>query len=121
MLVDDEPGIRRAVRRFLTNKGCAVSEAEDGTKALALLAERPYDVVICDINLPGSDGGAVWRSTLVSQPALARRFLFISALPLPVEISGTFPRYLPKPFELEALWDEVVQILQAESGQPRDS
>jgi CheY-like chemotaxis protein len=117
LLIEDEPAIRRALSRFLSHKGCAVTETGDGTEALSLIAERPFDVVICDINLPGRDGTAVWRSTAKSHPQTASRFLFISALPLPDEIRRAGPRYLPKPFELPALWKEVRQILRAESHQ----
>ncbi len=115
LLIEDEPGIRRVVRRFLTNRGCSVTEAEDGNRALALLAEREYDVVICDMNLPGSDGAAVWKSTLASRPEVAGRFIFISALPLPTDMSQVVPRYLRKPFDLAALWQGVQGILGGES------
>lgn len=114
LLIEDEPGIRRVVRRFLTNKGCAVTEVEDGNRALSLLAEREYDVVICDINLPGSDGATVWKSTLAYRPELAGRFVFISALPLPADMNQAVPRYLLKPFDLAALWREVQGILRGE-------
>ncbi len=120
LVIDDEPAIRRAVRRFLANKGCAVTEAEDGNQGLALLAEKPYDVIICDIDLPGSDGATVWKSTLASQPEMAGRFLFVSALPLPLEIGRAFAPYLPKPFELAALWHEVQRILGGEPRQAQD-
>ncbi|GBD31875.1 Response regulator receiver protein CpdR [bacterium HR33] len=120
LLIEDEPAIRRAVSRFLTQKGCAVTEAGDGTRALALLADKTFDVVICDINLPGSDGTAVWKSATASRPEMAGRFIFISALPLPEAISRHAPRYLAKPFELAALWNEVQTILQAASREPAD-
>ena len=59
LVVDDEPRIRRTLGRALTGHGYEVEEAEDGAKALEVLAERPVDVVVLDLVMPGIDGFAV--------------------------------------------------------------
>jgi two-component system, OmpR family, KDP operon response regulator KdpE len=59
LIVEDEPGIARALRINLTARGYDVAVANDGTKALASAASRPPDLVILDLGLPDMDGTEV--------------------------------------------------------------
>jgi len=56
LVVDDEPVIRDTLSEFLQQEGYAVAVAGTGEEALALAAARPFDLALCDINLPGLDG-----------------------------------------------------------------
>lgn len=56
LIVDDEPQILRALRINLTARGYEVLTAENGTQALAQVADRKPDVVILDLGLPDIDG-----------------------------------------------------------------
>jgi two-component system, NtrC family, nitrogen regulation response regulator NtrX len=56
LVVDDDPPVRGSLRRALEEAGHVVTEAGDGEGALAQLAERPADVVLLDINMPGLGG-----------------------------------------------------------------
>jgi DNA-binding response OmpR family regulator len=58
VVVDDEPDLRDMVREYLLKQGYAVSEAESGDALWTLLAERPVDLAILDINMPGRTGSA---------------------------------------------------------------
>src|SRR5512142_1565245 len=55
LVVDDKENMRRLVVRIL-EETFEVEEAEDGARALSLVATRPYDVVVTDIRMPGADG-----------------------------------------------------------------
>jgi two-component system alkaline phosphatase synthesis response regulator PhoP len=59
LLVDDEPDLRRMVRRYLTAEGFDVVEAADGASALARLGRSAPDLVVLDVGMPGQDGFAV--------------------------------------------------------------
>jgi len=59
LLVDDEPDLRRMVRRYLTAEGFDVVEAADGASALARLGGSAPDLVVLDVGMPGQDGFAV--------------------------------------------------------------
>jgi two-component system, OmpR family, KDP operon response regulator KdpE len=56
LLVDDEPSFRRALRTSLAASGFAVEEAPSGEDALAILAQRPFDLMLLDMNMPGVGG-----------------------------------------------------------------
>lgn len=59
LLVEDEELLRWSIRRFLEKRGYAVDAVADGAAACARLAGRPYDVVVTDLAVAGSDGLAV--------------------------------------------------------------
>src|SRR4029077_2066729 len=56
LVVDDEPTFRKAVRMSLTASGFAVEEARTGEEALGAFQQRPFDLVLLDINMPGAGG-----------------------------------------------------------------
>jgi len=56
LVVDDEPGMRRALAINLSARGWDVTEAPDGTTALAAAASAHPDVVLLDLGLPDLDG-----------------------------------------------------------------
>lgn len=56
LAVDDDPLCLRAVVFALQKAGLAPDVAENGEKAIALAAEKPYDVIFMDIQMPGIDG-----------------------------------------------------------------
>jgi DNA-binding NtrC family response regulator len=55
LIVDDEPAVRRAMRRRL-ERGYRILEAEDGPAALAALDREKPDLVLLDLHLPRLDG-----------------------------------------------------------------
>jgi two-component system response regulator MprA len=56
LVVDDDAGLRRAVRRVLVSQGFEVEVAADGAEALLLLRARAFDLVVLDVMMPGGDG-----------------------------------------------------------------
>jgi two-component system response regulator AlgR len=57
LIADDEAPARDRLRRLLAELGHeVVAEAADGARALALCRERPVDVALLDIRMPGMDG-----------------------------------------------------------------
>src|SRR3954463_1733201 len=56
LIVDDEPQIRRVMRTALTGEGYIVEDANSGEKALNVLRESRFDLVLLDMNMPGLSG-----------------------------------------------------------------
>ncbi len=61
LLVEDEPELRRLLRRELEAAGYQVRHAADGLAAMRLFAAVPTDLLILDWMLPGLDGLEVLR------------------------------------------------------------
>nr|WP_221634709.1 response regulator transcription factor [Nocardioides luti] len=61
MVVDDDHTVREVVVSYLRAHDHEVDEAGDGESALRLMRERPADLVVLDLMLPGIDGLEVCR------------------------------------------------------------
>jgi hypothetical protein len=62
LVVDDDAANRDVLARRLGRLGYAVCEADNGRRALELMAARPVDLVLLDLNMPGVDGYAVLQA-----------------------------------------------------------
>jgi two-component system nitrogen regulation response regulator NtrX len=56
LIIDDEKSIRNALRDILEYEKMQVEEASTGTEGLQKLEKDKYDLVLCDIKMPGIDG-----------------------------------------------------------------
>ena len=56
LLVDDMPPVLEALAALLETEGCEIRMANDGQEALAAVAERPPDLILLDVMMPGMDG-----------------------------------------------------------------
>jgi len=70
LFVDDESALRTVMAERLRERGFEVAEAENGEKALDLLEQFAFDVVITDLRMPGIDGGRVVESARERYPAI---------------------------------------------------
>jgi two-component system, OmpR family, KDP operon response regulator KdpE len=62
LIVDDEPQIKRVLRRSLTSHGYDVRVAGDGLAALQTFGDWPPDLVVTDLSMPGTDGLQLCRN-----------------------------------------------------------
>ena len=61
LIIEDDPRIRRAVQMTLQREGLEVTEAATGEEGLDRIGERPFDVILLDLMLPGRDGFEICR------------------------------------------------------------
>jgi two-component system NtrC family sensor kinase len=78
LVVDDEAMIRTVLQMVVSELGYEVDEAADGDEALQCLARRSYDVVLCDLLMPGMQGDELFRICRQENPQAASRFVFLS-------------------------------------------
>ena len=116
-VIDDEPSIRAAIRRFLTRRGWEVEEAEDGRVALKILLEcdpNRYDVVMCDLRMPHLSGAELHRELLRKRPDLVQRLVFSTGDVASAEAANFLAEserpVIEKPFELARLEEMLNRV-----------
>jgi CheY-like chemotaxis protein len=107
LLVDDEPSIR-AVYPEVLGLDYEVVVAANGREGLAILAERTdFDVIVCDMTMPGVDGPQFYEALRAQAPQLLTRILFCSGGLVTARLrqfAKSIPnQFLDKPIALETL------------------
>jgi len=68
LVADDEEGVRTFLAETLERAGHEVTQVADGAAALRAAHDEPFDVVLTDLRMPGTDGMAVVRTVRTEQP-----------------------------------------------------
>jgi DNA-binding response OmpR family regulator len=61
LIVDDEPEIRELIAKYLKKESMIITQAENGSRALALIESRSFDLVILDLMMDEMDGFEVLK------------------------------------------------------------
>jgi CheY-like chemotaxis protein len=59
LVADDEESMRHFLQRGLSRLGHEVTAVADGEAAFAAWSEKPFDLAVLDLRMPGADGTAV--------------------------------------------------------------
>ncbi|MFQ5927238.1 MAG: PAS domain S-box protein, partial [Terriglobia bacterium] len=104
LVVDDEEAIREFLAEGLGAEGFRVDTAPNAHQALARLRAHRYDLVLCDIKMPGKSGIELFQEIHREQPDLDSRFIFITGDVMSPEtrefLTNCPVRYLLKPFRV---------------------
>ena len=112
LVIDDEETIDELITEILSEEGCEVDSATTGELALQKMKEHSYDLIVCDIRMPGMDGREVYSRVERSRPQLAKRFLFVTgdiSEQTHAFLQKTHRPYLMKPFTMNAFLEAAKQ------------
>lgn len=121
LVMDDEAGIRNAVKRLLRRQGAHVDACAEGRTAVELFqrqqeAGNPYHVVLLDLTIQGGMGGQQALAALRELDPEVRAVMFTGYADTAAEEqahgSGGFKAVLAKPFEPQ----ELIRTLRAALG-----
>ena len=114
LLVDDEEHLLDLMTRALRPLDVDLTRATDGVQALSLLKNRPFDLVICDQNMPGATGTEIlqFATDIKPSPPLVILITAFGTIDMAVESmrSGAYD-FIKKPFEVQEFVGRVSRAL----------
>jgi DNA-binding NtrC family response regulator len=110
LLVDDQPELRRLLRRSLIKAGHVVVEAADGHVAVELAQQLRFDVVISDVGMPDMSGVELLAALGELDPDLP--VILTSGWP-EVPTSPEAFAYLEKPVAFETVCSTAERAIEA--------
>jgi CheY-like chemotaxis protein len=114
VIVDDNAELAWFFSEILKLHGYSVTVLTDAKLALKFVLSQPADAIICDLQMPHLDGDLFYATVERTNPALSRRFIFVTGL-ADEERFRKFVRtveapVLRKPVEVETLLSEVERV-----------
>jgi len=112
LVVDDDLSMRELLDVMLTSEGYEVEHAEDGAKAIRILGQKKYDLIISDIKMGPVDGLAVLKEAKKTSGALVIMISAFATTETAVEAmnEGAYD-YIPKPFNVEEVKQTIRNAL----------
>ncbi|WP_243450225.1 response regulator [Desulfosporosinus sp. Sb-LF] len=103
LVVDDNYGIRRFLKEFLTQEGFYVTEASDGMSALKLAIEEKPSLILLDMRMPGISGMQTIAKLrdLVPKTIVVAMSAYVNARDIREALQeGLIQHFIMKPFDL---------------------
>jgi signal transduction histidine kinase len=114
LVIDDEPALGRALAEEL-GRAHQVTVAGSAEVAWAMLGERRFDVVLCDLRMPGMNGEELYARVLEKNPAQARGFVFMTGVAFGAEVerflAASGRPMLEKPFPASAAIAAIERVI----------
>src|SRR5579863_6111944 len=115
---DDDPAMRRSLCAALKAAGHAVDEARYGEQAVRLARERPTDLVLLDINMPGMGGLEACRRIRAAMPAIGIIMITVREEEddIILALEAGADDYLTKPFRIRELMARMGAVMRRSRG-----
>jgi putative two-component system response regulator len=114
LIVDDEKTVRRSLNRCLTLRGFSCTEAGNAAEALEAMKNKPADLVILDIMMPGTSGKELLPDLKKTFPDTA--VVMATAVVEPDTIVECMKNgahdYITKPFDVDQLVHDINMVLE---------
>jgi two-component system, OmpR family, phosphate regulon response regulator OmpR len=121
LVVDDDKDVRDTIRDYFEFCGFDVFVAGDGDGMRTILARRPVEIVLMDLNLPGEDGLALTRELRASRPV---GVIMLTAAGQTIDriigLEMGADDYVPKPFDPRELLARVKSVLRRLRERPKE-
>lgn len=115
LIIDDEESILLVLKNALEREGYQIDTADNGDDGLDRLSEADYDLILCDMQMPGVDGADFFHLLKSRYPSTNYRILFmtgdITAPRSQQFLEDTQADLIRKPFDLSVLYQKVRAVL----------
>ena len=123
LVVDDDEGIRKVLKKILEEEGYAVDTAEDGEEAIEKATEKFYNLALIDIKLPDMEGIELLTKMKDTTPKM--RKIIITGYPTlenAVEaVNRGADAYVLKPFDIPKVLKTIKEQLRKQEEQRKYS
>jgi len=118
LIIDDEDLVAKTISRLLTKSGCEVHLCRNGEEALKKIAAIAFDLLICDVRMPGLSGIETIKKARALALSLGRKasreivitgYAEDSAMKEAEQLKVA--DYIYKPFDLRVFMDAVARNL----------
>ena len=114
LVVDDEEIIRENLHRILTEETYDVSTVASGREGLDFIANNDIDIVLLDLNLPGTDGREVLRTIKQDENLKKIPVIVLTTSTNEKDIEGCYAAgassYLSKPVDLGGFMASIQRL-----------
>jgi diguanylate cyclase (GGDEF)-like protein len=120
LVVEDDEATRGALRALLDDAGYVCDEAADGERAVAVMRDAPFDLVVLDLGLPGMSGTDVHRQLRRDPRTRFLPIVFLTAHPdrevRLAELEAGAEDFITKPYDADELLARVGAAVRRWSG-----
>jgi len=119
LIVEDNPINRQVILAMLKKLGCDSKSAENGQKALEVLAQNSFDLVLMDCQMPVMDGYEASAEIRRREAGTGKRIPIVAVTAHAMKgdrdicLAAGMDDYLTKPFSVEDLQARIQQLTQA--------
>jgi PAS domain S-box-containing protein len=108
LVIDDESSITTFLSQYLGSRGHAVITAQSGPQALTIARAGAFDVIVCDLRMPGMDGLETMRALRAMPNGERPRYILSSGATLGAAVMDAaealrVDAVVPKPYDIEQL------------------
>ncbi|MFS8065613.1 MAG: ATP-binding protein [Byssovorax sp.] len=119
LVVEDEPSLAKALANELGRLHHVVL-ASSAAEALTQMEGESFDVVLCDLRMPGMSGEALYTRVEQIDQVHARRFIFMTGVGFGADVERFLAAagrpVLEKPFSADAALDAIVKVVSRNSA-----
>jgi CheY-like chemotaxis protein len=115
LIVDDDKNVLKVLKVALQRAGYEIDIVSDGNEGLARLFDTQYDLIVCDMQMPGMSGSEFHERLSKDSPEMVDKVLFMTGDIVRSKtqefLKETQAVFINKPFDLSALYQKVQEAI----------
>ena len=116
LIIEDDSAVRKAYQKILEKAGFGVTAVPDAVDAFKEIKTTNFDVVVCDVALPGLEGTTFFELLRQRYPQTAHRVVFVTGYGKDANtrklLEHTGRPFLTKPVDLKEFLTAVMRTAQ---------